>query len=192
MDYLLCIAIVIVLCVATFLILIFIPKHKVFYSTDICKELENLSDKEYFIKLKEELTKFNEKHPSTDEIVLLYDGVNVHNDMHECMFTYELLRTVPCLTKCYLRTVKNKTKSKKKNGGVESNNVLECILPINISAAKKSSLWNDGETKFFDDGTWIIHDSSREHLYQNKHKRINTLLLILHIDRPESIPKGIA
>ena len=73
-----------------------------------------------------------------------------------------------------------------------ANVTLRCVLPLKIAAAQKSGIWVDGESKFYDDGQWIIYDDSRKNTYYNKHKRKDTHLLVVDVDRPANLPQGIS
>jgi len=196
MGYIYIFAIVIILFIATFLIIIFFPKPRCYFDPyDTCKELLILSEEKQFEKIKKEIVEFEQQHTSSKSHVTtikLYHNDIMHDDIKDIPNTYELLRTIPNLHAVYIKIIPPRVKTPKCKGSQITNKTLECILPVKISAARKSSIWNDGETKFFVEDNIIIHDASREHMLVNKHKKNNTVILVLIIDRPSWILGGIA
>jgi hypothetical protein len=190
-DYLLITGVVIALIVITFLLLIFMPTPNCYYSFDeIGDDLAKLSKEETFNDLVKEIDGI--EYDANGIRMMYQDGV-LHANMNSHPKLYELLRTVPDVKRVFLKHIKKKEKSQKRKGSSKFANLhLRCVLPIDISGAKKSGMWVDGETRFYHDRDWTIYDDSRENSYYNKHKRLDVYLLVVDIDRPKSIPIGIS
>lgn len=191
MGYIYTIAFLILLIIITIFLLIFTPKPKCFFNVFYtCKELLLLENDFHFNNIKEEIYNFSKNNENN---IILFENNKLNNQFVYLPKTYEILRTIPNLKNIQLLFIKNDTKNKKNKGDPDIvNDTLSVILPIKISGLKKTKIWCDGESKFFEEGKIIIFDASRYHLLHNKHKKNTTVYLQLIIDRPENIPKGIA
>ena len=54
------------------------------------------------------------------------------------------------------------------------------------------TITNDGKNKFYEENQWIIYDNSRENNTFNTNKLKKTVLLVVDIDRPTYVPRGIS
>jgi hypothetical protein len=191
MSYALIASVIIILIITTVLLVIFIPRPICYYDPiDICKELLLLSEAKYFEKIKNEITTLEQSTTLNEK--LFYKNM-LELKFKELPDTYELFRTIPNLRSVHIYTLGSKTETTRQKGTPEDvNHTLAAILPVRISGAKKNTLWCDGESKFFEEGKWIIYDASREHSFNNKHKKSTTVYLHITLDRPSYIPMGIA
>jgi hypothetical protein len=196
MDYLLSIAIVIVVVILTFMLLIFMPRPKVYFEpSETYPELTIFLDNEYrenIVKEVEDLFKSGNIKNHLDDrcrYKILYD----ENTLESMEILHEVLMSIPCVKRAFIAEVKEKTELPQNKGSASTANAtLRCLIPINIPAIKKSGIWGDGEKKFFFEDQILIYDHSRSHYIFNNHKYKKLLLLVIDIDRPESIPMGIA
>jgi hypothetical protein len=185
--------ILITIILITFILLICMPKPKCYFDVDeICKELLPIIENEQLVpELMELFEKQTEKTDRTHHYI--YNDNQVTIDTSSISTSYDLFRTIPNVRNILVVKLNGSTDiSKKKGSATLSNNTLRCVLPLKISGAKKSGIWVDGETKFFTEGEWIIYDNSREHSVFNKHKRRESYILVIDIDRPDNIPLGIS
>jgi len=187
LKYLYAISIVVLLIAISLLLLIFLPKPKVYFSPeDIFKELNNLQS--YSLTIKEELKNIHDNDYTNDKLIM-YDKTLNYSIPSK---TLEVLRSIPNIERVFLKKFPKKFKEDDVMGNaLHSNKSLRCILPITIPASKKSGLWVNGETKFFEDNL-IIYDNSNINSIFNKHKRKGLYLLFIDIVRPENIPLGIS
>lgn len=194
-DYLIASGIFIAFVITTFLLLIFMPKPKSYFDVEkVRPELMALVDEKNNKYMLDELFKDgNSPIYDKNNISLIYDGEKMRYNIDDIPITYSLLRSVPDIRCVFMAKIDKKLKTSQHKGSAEySNNTLRCIIPLKISAAKKSGIWNDGETKFFLEREIIIHDDSRPHSVFNKHKRKETHLLVIDFVRPVKFPTGIA
>jgi len=192
MNWLVITAIIIVLIVITFLLLIFMPKPHCYFSfDDIGDELKELTQDDNFEIIQKNLSASISNYDN--DIIMLYDNGKINDNFNTHLKLYELMEKVPNVKRIFFKRIKKKTKKQIKRRGLASfaNNTLRCVLPIKISAYKKTGMWLDGESKFYKNKEMIIYDDSRENSYYNKHKN-DTHLLVIDIERPNSIPKGIS
>jgi hypothetical protein len=194
MEWLYIISTIVVLTIITFILIIFLPTPLSFFTIDdISHFLMLLEDDDNFLKITEELEKEFSEMNKTNCTKILFDGVNICVDENKMPMLFKCLRSIPDVEKVFLQYIPKKINMKHRKGSADyCNNKLRCVLPIKIPGAKKSGIWNDGETKFFVDGEWIIYDDSRENSIFNKHKRSTVYLLVVDVKRPHKIPLGIA
>ena len=184
MNYLLTGICVLLLIIVTVMLVIFMPKPQCYFDPiAIHVELLLLTYDEHFTNIAEECNKLDD--------CILYDEQQKHNEL-QITKTYELLRTIPNVRHVHIYTLDKKTSTPKAKGDINTNNILRIILPINACNSRKSYIWCDGEKRFFSNGKLIIYDPSRESQMINDHRRQSTRLLIIDIDRPNDVPKGVA
>jgi aspartyl/asparaginyl beta-hydroxylase (cupin superfamily) len=88
----------------------------------------------------------------------------------------------------------NTTLALHKGWGNLSNNVLRCHLGISVPVNKCSIfvIGNSYDKMIQKEGKWIIFDDSLYHSASNEDEKIDRIVLILDIKRPEHIPFGIS
>ena len=180
------------LIVTTFLLLIFMPTPNCFFSMDkISYQFSYLTRKEQFEKIKNtlDITKYD-----IDNRQMLYENGMPTEIAENYVEVYDMLRTLPNVERAFFQSVDKKTTDleKRKGSAHYANNTIRCVLPIILPALRKTSIWVDGESKFFNEGEWLFYDDSRDSVVCNKHKRNNLHLLVVDIIRPNDIPQGIA
>ncbi len=126
----------------------------------------------------------------TDGIWQLYADGKLDERVADYPQLDDIIHDMPDVHNIQIRKIAGKTDEP--SSRVENaSDRLRCIYPLKIPAAKRSGIWVDGETKFFNDGSWIIYDHTRPHSIFNKHKRSEAVILIMEIQRPPWITKGI-
>ncbi len=206
MNYLLIIAIIIVAVITTFLLLIFLPRPKCFYSFDeVYKDMASvnpeLSDNEISRLFQDDANKEIKSKTSDGQsdkkirelqVIDIYKDNELLIDMVDYPMLNNLLLQLPDLRAVSIINLPAKYRERKEKGPEISNTTLRAVLPIQISGVKKSGIWCDGETRLFNEKQWVIYDNSREHSIFNKHKQLATRILVVDIERPTILPKGIA
>lgn len=191
MGYLEIGCVVLAFIIVTILLMIFMPRPKCYFDLDLCSELKNINNEINLDKVTEELNKV-EVDKKTN-IAMIYDNYKVEHDVSSMLTTYELLRTIPSVKRVFVAEIPTKWEAIHQKGSSRfTNDTLRCMLPISISGKHRTILWVDGENKFLEEGEWVIYDNSRESSLYNKHKRKKTKVLIIDIERPKNIPRGIA
>jgi len=193
-DYFLAGGIAFAFIIVTFLLLIFMPKPKSYFDIDdVAPELNILTQDEYFTSIKNELTEWVTNTEENSNLHIIHYANDTLVDSQLIPNTFDILQTIPDIASVFVAKVNKKTEITQRKGSADyANNTLRCILPISISGEKKSGIWNDGETKLFVEKELIIHDDSRPNSVFNKHKRKDTILLIIDVERPSRYPAGIA
>ena len=187
MNYLVGCFIFVTLMVCTLIFIIVAPKHKYYFSPEIYPFLSNLNQVENFEQIKKECSDIS------DTIILYSNNTVENNIINKFTNTYNLLRTIPDVRNIFLTVLKPKTKTTRHKGSADlANWTLRCILPIEISHEKKTGVWVDGKNKFYEENQWIIYDNSRENNTFNTNKLKKTVLLVVDIDRPTYVPRGIS
>lgn len=177
--------IVLIILITTFIFIAVVPKNNYFYS-NVYKELSIFTNTETYKKIQDETKDIVDTFPIYVDKKIVEENVKLIPNL------YELLRSVPDVRNIFITVLKTKTKTSRHQGSKElANYTLRCILPLKISAMKKSGVWLDGKTVFFDQD-WVIYDDSREHNLFNSHKFNKTTILVLDIDRPSYMPMGIS
>lgn len=191
MDKLIAACIILVLIIVTFLLLIFLPSPKCYFSyKDVGEELMLFELEDIFKELETELSDINYNEKG---IKMLYENDTLDEDFMKYPKLYELCRTVPKVKRIFLYKIQKRCKSEERKGSADfANKTLRCVLPIKIPGAKKSGMWLDGESRLYRDREWIIYDDSRISNYFNKHKRNEVHLLVIDVERPDHIPIGIS
>jgi len=164
------IAIVVLFLVATFILLIFLPKPKCFYSTD---KLPKISE--------QLLTDLKKDVAGVTSSVVLYNGV-VNEDCNFMPTLYEQLLQIEDLSYAALEVIEPLTDTPKMTS--TKTDALCAVLPIKISGAGRSGVWCDGDNKLFKEGQWFLFDHTRPYMYHNKHKNKKTTMLLVHVKRP--------
>lgn len=178
MNFALIFALVIVLIVITFLFMFFIPKPELYFDVyKICKELLIISKDEYLNKIKEEIK-------DQTNIQLLPNSI-----VYSPTLT-ELCSYIPDLHSVNIHTYAALSNTSPSPTVIDDETLL-CLFLLSESNSRKAYLAVDGEKKYFED-SWIIFDSSRDHIYFNKNKNKELKILSIRIKRPKSIPKGIS
>jgi hypothetical protein len=181
MQWLLTIAIVIVLIVISFVLFIFMPKARVFFDT--IKEGDIFSQNQE--ELKKSLANIDIKKP----IVPIYgDGVILN---YEYPFLYQLIQCLPEVKYAGILILKPVFNQTPQYGFKHiANTTLRHFYCVKQSATQKSGIWIDGERKFFNEGEWICGDMSRENSLFNKNKKNTSVIVFVDIDRPKDINIG--
>jgi hypothetical protein len=191
MSLLIILGIVLSLIVVTFLLLIFMPTPKCYFDfDDIGNELAKFTEETYFDKI---LSECGDINYDNNNVCMLYQNNKLHCNMSSHPQLYNLLKTVPDIERVFFKQITPTTETPKKRGSTNiSNHTLRCVLPIHQPTANKSSMWLDGESRFYSSKKWIIYDDSRESSMHNKHKNKSLDLLVVDITRPIKIPVGIS
>jgi hypothetical protein len=182
-------SIVVALIVVTFLLLIFIPKPLCYFNIDDFTEVKALQDSQdsdcLSLEIKELL--------AVDKCVMIYENDELCLNPNEIPYMYELVRSLPDVERCFCFRIDPKTLPTKHKGAAPfANKTLRVFLPIVVSGCRKSAIWCDGETKFFEALNPIIFDDSRENAVYNEHKRLPSYVLCVDFTRPPHIPIGIS
>lgn len=185
--------IVISFIVVTFLLLVFMPKPKSYFdANETCKELNIFTNIHYLEQVQQELLNIKDEE-YINNVHMIYNGGEMTHDTKSIQNTYEILQTIPNVRCVFITQLNKKTDTDQRKGSADyANNTIRCVIPIKISATKKSGIWNNGETKLFVEGEPILYDDSHPNSMFNKHKRKKTYLLVVDIDRPSKYPIGIS
>lgn len=192
MDKILGVALALAFVIITFLWLIFMPTPKCFFSMEqFSYQFSCLARPENYSKIQQEID--ISQYDENGQQIIYTDGMPTEH-AERYPYLYESLRTLPKVKKAFLQRVPKKFNTTQKRKGLHpySNNTIRCVLPLITPSTRKSSIWVDGESKFFVESEWLFYDDSRNSTVCNKHKRQDLHLLVVDIMRPHSIPKGIA
>lgn len=195
MDWILITGVVIALVIITFMLLIFLPRPKQFFHIeDIDNSLKHFENEKLFKIIEQELfTGENPNFTADEGLFIVYKDGQLCIDETRFPYLYLSLRALPDVQTVFLAHIPPKINMQKRKGSSGyANNKIRCVMPIRISGAKKSGIWNDGETKLFMDREWVIYDDTHENSMFNKHRRLSTWLLVVDIQRPAKLPAGIA
>lgn len=175
MDWIYTIATVLALIIIVFILVIFMPKPKVFFDVDI-NETKNFEHKHDQIKKEIEDAKNN------SPVIPIFGNGEIFETGYPVI--YELLRSLPFVRYAGIINIKPKFEQVKQYGlNSNANNTVRYFYTISHSATQKSGIWVDGAKKFFYEKEWIVADMSREHSLFNKNKKSYTTVLFVDIDR---------
>lgn len=181
MNWLLTVATVLAFIIIIFILLIFMPKPKVFFDVYI-DDTKNFAHQHDLIK--EEIEKINDESP----VIPIFGNGEIFDDRYPVI--YDLLRSLPFVRYAGIINIKPKFEQIKQYGWANNaDNTVRYFYTISHSAAQKSGIWVDGAKKFFYEKEWIVTDVSREHSLFNKNKKASTVVLFIDIDRCD-INKG--
>lgn len=164
MGYLFIGTIVLCLIIITVLLVIFMPRPKCYYTaSEIHPAVIELEKKDF-------LTHIESSYASTTACNLYNNNELLIRDP----ITEWIVLSMPGIKSIDIKElgpshITSKIINHKPQFGI--------IIPIKLSGVKKTFIWTDGEKKFFKDGQLIIYDESKEHFFQNKHKRLPTRYL---------------
>ncbi len=234
MGWILIIGLVIALIIITFMLVIFMPRPKIFFHTSDLDEaflnfehekLFNIVEKELFngvnptfeykngifdiyqqttrrIAADRSITdrptvdqpttdRSTANQPTTNQHASKSSGL-IHIDPTKYPYLYSALLSLPDVRAVFMLKIGPKTITPLNKGRPDyANSTVRCAMPIRIPGAKKSGIWNDGETKLFRDREWVIYDDSRENAMFNKHRSTDLHLLIIDTARPKNLPSGV-
>ena len=181
MNWIFTVATVLAFIIVVFILLIFMPKPKVFF--DIYIEGTENFNKQH-AQIEKEVKDVGDVSPV---IPIFGNGAIVDTRFP---VIYELLRSLPFVRYAGLINIKPKFEQVRQYGwDINSNNTIRYYYAITHSAAQKSGIWIDGQKKFFYSNEWIVGDISREHSLFNKNKKESTVVLFIDVDRCD-INKG--
>lgn len=182
MNWLITIAVVIILIVAGLFFFLFMPKPIVFFDpyTNTTKLFIQEHD-----DLKKEILELDTK----TSVIPIYGLSTVRTDKYPKL--YQLLRAMPCVRYAGIINIKPKFEQIREYGyDYAANHTTRYFYTIKASATNKSGIWIDGEKRFFVEKEWVVGDMSREHALFNKSKDSYTTVIFIDIDRHEKIHQG--
>ncbi len=181
MDWVVTVGAVLAFIIVGFILLVFMPKPKVFFDPYI-DEVKNFAIEHDAIK--KEIEDAGNQSP----VIPIFGNGEVFTDKYPVV--YELARSLPFVRYLGIINIKPKFDQVKQYGWANnSDNTIRYYYTVNHSAARKSGLWVDGAKKFFYEKDWVVADVSREHSLFNKNKHKYTTLIFIDIDRVD-IKKG--
>lgn len=175
MDWIYTVASVLAFIIIIFILVIFMPKPKVFFDVyiDGTKNFEYKHD-----VIKKEITDVKNEAP----VIPIFGNGTIYETKYP--ETYELLRSLPFVRYAGIINIKPKFEQVRQYGlNTNANNTVRYFYTISHSATQKSGIWVDGAKKFFYEKEWIVADISREHSLFNKNKKSYTTVLFIDIDR---------
>jgi aspartyl/asparaginyl beta-hydroxylase (cupin superfamily) len=124
-------------------------------------------------------------------------GIWVDKNCQQCPTIANFLKSVKGLRLGILSKLSPNIKLEVHQGyASHSNNVLRCHYPIIVPKKKKSceicvsdSYESKYEKKYYQKFKWIVFDDSRPHYAENSGES-DRIVLMLDIDRPDSVAKG--
>lgn len=180
MDWIFTVATVLAFIIIVFILMIFMPKPKVFFDVYI-DGTKNFEHKHDLIE-----KEVNDTHDDSPVIPIFGNG-EVFDKRYPVI--YELLRSLPFVRYAGIINIKTKFEQVRQYGWANNaNNTLRYFYTISHSAAQRSGIWVDGSKKFFYSKEWIVADVSREHSLFNKNKKDPTIVLFVDIDRCDINP----
>jgi hypothetical protein len=185
MSLILALVIVILLIIATLLIVIFMPNSNCVFDSNLIPGEWKLFTKSHS-KIKEEC--------SNTENLLFFSKNKISDEIKIESYStlYSLLNKIPNIKRIAIASLDCKLNEPMHGGKKVDNTSIRCVFPLEVSEMKKTGIIVDGIIKMFEEGEWIMYDNSRIHSMFNKHKKRKTKILAIDVERPDSIPIGIA
>jgi hypothetical protein len=175
MNWIVTIATVLAFIIVGFILLVFMPKPKVFFDPYI-------GEIKHFPLEHDQLKKEIEDIADQSPVIPIFGNGIVFSDKYPIL--YGLTRSLPYVRYVGIINIKPKFEQVKQYGWARNaDNTIRHFYTISHSAAQKSGIWVDGAKKFFYEKEWVIADMSREHSLFNKNKNSNTVLVFVDIDR---------
>ena len=198
-EYIIAASIVILLVVLTFILVIFLPKPETFFCIEkTYPSLLQLEKAEFYNIIKKECSSVEldgekKKIPSK---VIKKDWSeccrDYNMDKDKLKKTFEIIKDIDGIYSVKLRRIFPRVDSFSHKGNPDIvNDLLEYCMPIQVSRARKGTVWVDGESKYLVEGKGLLYDASREHAVCNK-TREEILVLIIEVKRPFFIGRGVA
>jgi beta-hydroxylase len=179
--------------------------NKIYNKLDIYKtEFSNLQNNLWFDWIETDLYKNNTK--DADWKIIPFYGFNtwVKKSCNKCPEFYKFLKSIPNLKIAILSKMgPNTILSEHQGWGTHSNFVLRCHFGLDIpnncyvsvGYYDKNKVKTDEniirEVKKYERNKWIIFDDSKFH-YTYNHSNKDRTVLILDIERPSNIKKGVS
>jgi hypothetical protein len=192
--YVQAVGVVVLLIIVTLMLNILMPIPPCYFTVpDVNRKLYWLSDPSSHTDLDAELkaSEYDE-----DGRVLLYVDGEVGPGASTNPYTYDVLQKIDGVQQVFIQRVSKNSRARTqpfRQGPIDpANHTLRCVLPISVSATKRSGIWVDGQKKFFTEKEWLIYDDSRKNQVFNNHRNNPTALLVVDIDRPSAVPRGIS
>jgi hypothetical protein len=165
-----------------FILLIFMPKAKVFFDQYV-EEIKVFDDA--YDDIKKEIEAVDIKDAN---VIPIYGNGEIKDTRFPKL--YNTLRYLPNVRYAGIINVKPKYEQSKQYGFAPiANHTIRHFYTIKQSAALKSGIWVDGAKKFFTEKEWILADMSREHSIFNR-KKDNSIVVFIDIDRPLDMNAG--
>lgn len=183
-------------------LLIFAPKGKNYFNSNIYPILKYLHEnnlqvfKDDFKKIKDDnWIDYNIDVQGKCSMCPLYMfSITSKKNTELCKNTYNLIYNIPDLKTCSYMIIHPKSQIIKNTGWKDlANNTLRCIIIINsmTSTMDKCGIWVNGQTKKIKSDNLIIFDASKEYsIYNNT--SLNLEILIFDIKRPDNIANGLS